>query len=262
MKDQIISILSQQLNPDLVKDLVNSYEAVKDSYIKGDHEIALVKSGKFVENVFRILKFILNKQVLAEIKSGDFNKISDDLEKADGSKFSESVRLLIPQIAISIIYKPRSKLGAAHQKPINPDYIDGKLSVGTCGWIMAEFLRLYHTRDTETVEKLIKDVVKEYIPVIQTIGDEKFVNAQVACDDEILIRLFDASNDGLSRKDLGNSMKRHFKPPTITNAIRDLEENRDIHLTKDNNYVISEPARKSIASKIIELTNHNNKESS
>ena len=33
MKDQIIAILSQQLNPDLVKDLVNSYVGIMPSYV-------------------------------------------------------------------------------------------------------------------------------------------------------------------------------------------------------------------------------------
>src|SRR5689334_2116694 len=108
MKDQIIALLSQQLDPDLVKDLVNSYVDVKDNHIKGNDEASISKSGKFVENVFRILKFILNKKVLSEIKQGDFNKISDDLKNADGSKFPESVRILIPKISHSLIYEPRN----------------------------------------------------------------------------------------------------------------------------------------------------------
>ena len=183
MKEQIIDILSQQLNADLVKDLVNSYVDVKDNHVKGDDESAISKAGKFVENVFRILKFILNGKILPEIKQWDFNDISEDLRNANSTKFPESVRILIPKIALSLIYEPRNKSGAVHQKPINPDFIDGKLVVGACDWIIAEILRIYHTRDTDAVNKLIQNVVKDYIPVIQKVGDEKFVNAKVEAKD-------------------------------------------------------------------------------
>lgn len=254
MKKQIIDILSQKLNADLVKDLVNSYVDVKDNHIKGDDEIAISKAGKFVEDVFRVLKYVLNEQVLPEIKQGQFNKISEDLMNANGSTYPESVRILIPKIALSLIYDPRSKSGAIHRKPINPDFIDGKLVAGTCDWIIAEFLRLYYTRDPEEVEKLIKNVVKDYIPVIEKIGNQTFVNVKVNCDEEILIRLFDVDENGLTRKELGNSMKQHFERPTITNALRKLLENRDIALTDDKKYVILEPGKKRISPKIIELS--------
>ncbi|MDE1818705.1 MAG: hypothetical protein KGI19_08900 [Thaumarchaeota archaeon] len=254
MKDEIVSILSEKIDKNLVKDLVNSYHDVKDTYIKGDNETALSKSGKFVENVFRVLRFIKSNQVLKEIKPQEFNKISEDLKNADGSKIRESIRILIPRIAMYMIYEPRSKLGAVHVKEINPDFIDGKLTIGACDWIMAEFLRVYHTRDSETVYNLIQNVVKDYIPIIQKIGDEKFVNTNVECSDEILIRLSDVLDDGLTRKDLGESMKNHFGQSAITKALQKLVKDRDIFLTKTGKYVISDPAREKIASKIIELS--------
>jgi DNA-binding MarR family transcriptional regulator len=52
-------------------------------------------------------------------------------------------------------------------------------------------------------------------------------------------------------------MKRHFEPSTITNLIRKLEENRDIHLTKNEKYVISEPVKNNRSRKIVELTTMN-----
>jgi hypothetical protein len=253
MKDQIINILSQKINHDLVKDLVNSFEDVKNSYIKGDHEAALSKSGKFVENVFRVLKFIKSNQMLKEIKQQEFNEISKDLLNADGKKFPESIRILIPRIALSLVYEPRSKLGAIHVKEINPDFIDGKLTVGACDWIMAEFLRVFHTRDPEIVDELIKKLVKEYIPVIQKVGDETFVNAKVECKDEILIRLLDSDN-GLSRKELGSSIKHHFSASTITESLQKLVKDKDVFLTKSDKYVISGLAEKRISALIVELT--------
>ena len=253
MKDQIINILSQNIHKGIIKDLVNSYEKVKDEFVKKNYEEAQSKSGKFVDNVFRTLNFILTNQVLNEIKSGQMDKISEKLRNANGSKYPESIRLLIPNIAQSMIYQPRSKLGSVHQKPITPDFIDAKLTVGACDWIIAELLRLYHTRDSQKVNELIKNVVKDYVPVIQNIGDETFVNAKVNCEEEILIRLYD-SIYGFSRKELGITMGAHFSPSTITNVLKKLGEERDVHLTNDGKYIISEPARKKISGRIMELS--------
>lgn len=158
---------------------------------------------------------------------------------------------------MSMIYEPRSKLGAVHVKEVNPDFIDGKLTINACDWIIAELLRLYHIRDPNEVSDLISKIVKEHIPIIQKIGNEKFVTMNVECKEEIMIRLAD-SESGLTRKELGEVMKMHFDPVTITRAIKKLssKSERSIFLTKDKKYVISEPARKSIAKRIIELSNN------
>lgn len=253
MKDQIINILSQKIDNDIVKDLVNSYEKVKDEFIKGNYEEAQSKSGKFVDNVFRALYFIITGQVLQEIKPGEMRKMSEKLRNANGSKYPESIRLLIPDIAQSLIYQTRSKLGSVHQKPVSPDFIDAKLTVEASDWIMAELLRQYDTRDTDKVLGLINNVVKEYIPIIQRVGDETFVDADVKCEDEILIRLHESHN-GLTRKELSQVM-RHFDSSTITNSLKKLlKPPRDIFHTKDKKYVIAESARKKISNRILELT--------
>jgi hypothetical protein len=228
---------------------------VKSEFIKGNYEETQSKSGKFVENVYRVLHFILTNQVLAEIKSGQMEKISESLRNANSSKYDESIRLLIPNIAQAMIYQPRSKRGSVHVKPITPDYIDAKLTVEACDWIVAELLRLHHTKDSEKVSELIKNIVKDYVPIIEKVGDETFVNAKTECEDEILIRLSDA-NDGLTRKEMGESMKYHFSPVAITRALKKLIKERDVFPTKNRKFVISEPARKRISKKIVEITNN------
>lgn len=253
MKEKIIGILSSEIDKSIITDLINSYSDVKDSFIKGDNEGAQSKSGKFVENVFRTLYYIRRNQVLKEIKPHQFEEIAEELRNSDGKKYPESVRLLIAPIAKSMIYEPRSKLGSVHVKPITPDFIDAKLTVDASDWIIAELLRLYHKRDAQEVNELIKNVVKEYIPIVQKIGDETFVNAKVKCEEEILIRLSDVGNGGLSRNELGAAMKNHFDASTITNTLKKLMKNRDGHLTKTERYVISDPAREKISKRIVEL---------
>ncbi len=250
MKEKIIDLLSKKIDKTLTVDLINSYESIKNEYVIGNYDNTLSKSGKFVENVFRVLNFIKNNSILKEIKQNQINDLTKDLLNADGSIFPESIRILIPIIANSLIYQPRSKLGAVHVKPISPDYIDAKLCVGAADWIIAELLRLYHERNTDEVIKLINNVVKEYLPVIQKIGEEKFVTIKTTCKIEILLHLYDSEN-GLTRKEIGEAIKNH-SAPRITEAIKSMVKDKDIFFTKEKKYVISERSKKEIAKIFIE----------
>ena len=252
MKEQMINSLSQKLDNGIVKDLINIYEKTKNEFIKGNYEEVQSKSGKFVENVFRILNFILTQKVINEIQPFEMNELSKKLKKLNNSPCPESVRLLIPNIAQSLIYQPRSKLGSVHQKPITPDFIDAKLTISASDWIIAELLRQYDTRDTEKVQQLIDNVVKEYVPIIQKIDEETFVDANVKCDEEILIRLHPVP-EGLTRKEIGIAIK-HFDSSTISNNLKKLKKLRNIFLTKNKKYIIAESTRKNISNRITELS--------
>ena len=252
MKEQIINSLSQKLDDGIVKDLINIYEKTKNEFIKGNYEEVQSKSGKFVENVFRILNFILTQEVINEIQSSEMNKLSKKLKELSDPACPESIRLLIPNIAQSLIYQPRSKLGSVHHKPITPDLIDAKLTISASDWIIAELLRQYDTRDTEKVQQLINNVIKEHVPIIQKIGEETFVDANVKCDEEILIRLYQ-DPEGLTRNEIGIAIK-HFGSSTISNNLKKLKKSRDIFLTKNKKYVIAESTRKNISDRIIELS--------
>jgi hypothetical protein len=52
-----------------------------------------------------------------------------------------------------MIYDVRSKRGAVHVKEIDPRYIDVELSAMAASWILAEFIRLYHSDDEASVPK-------------------------------------------------------------------------------------------------------------
>lgn len=255
MRELIIEILSDKIDSGLVTDLVDSYVSVKDSHILGDDESAISKSGKFVENVFRVLKYIKNKKILPEIKSHQFVEISEELRNLPSSTYPDSIRLLIPKISLSIIYETRSKSGAVHVKKINPDFIDGKFVVGICDWVMAELLRQFYSRDPLLVFELIQKIVKESIPVIQIVGDEKFVTAKLDCETDILLRLFESEN-GLDRKEIGIALKLYFTPQKITSSLKKLTTDRAIFPIKSGKFVISDLKRPEIKNLIFKLTKH------
>ena len=78
------------------------------------------------------------------------------------------------------------------------------------------------------------------------------MDANVKCDEEILIRLYQ-DPEGLTRNKIGIAMK-HFDSSTISNNLKKLKKSRDVFLTKNKKYVIAESTRKNISDRIIELS--------
>ena len=199
--------------------------------------------------MFRALQYIINKEILTEIKPNEMERISNALAQLDKSTYSESIRLLIPNISRTLIYLPRSKLGSVHQKLITPDFIDAKLTIEASNWIMAEFLRQYGKK--RNIQLLIDNIFNENFSIIQNSDDEIFIDAEVTCEEEILIRLH-ISNNGLDRNELRQTIK-NFSPFRVTKKLNELKF-KSIFVTQKKRYIIAESARRKIRKRIAELS--------
>lgn len=233
-RSKLIKELSSKFPVALITDLICSYEDVVIEYRKGKWEETLWKCGKFAENVFRLLYFLVAGKEVSEVKN--MREVKEKVEKC--TSLPESVRILIPRITLSMIYTPRSKRGAVHIKEINPNFMDATLSVLACQWIMAEFLRLYHTSEEEKVAELINKLVQRKIPFIEVHGGEKFIIKPLGCKNEILLLLLD-SPSGLTRREIGRVIGKYYGQSTITEALQDLEKDRFINRLENGKYIIS-----------------------
>jgi hypothetical protein len=256
VKADIKSILSGSIDSSILDDLIESYKTVKDSYIQQDYKKEISESGIFVENIFRVLHYVRTKEVLPEIKQGQFDDISRDLMNSSSKDHPETIRIQIPIVALQI-FKIRSKSGAVHVKPIDPDFIDGKLIISACDWIMAELLRIYYDRDADAVWKLILSIVEDKTPIVQQWGDEMFIDAKVTCEQEILIRLYKAS-EGLDRKQTFDLVARHFGKSNISTSIVRLIHRKAIFQTKEGKYILAGSTRKKVARLLLDLSSQAN----
>jgi hypothetical protein len=242
LKEIVIQELSKEIPEELVRDITSSYEAILIEYRKGCWEETLWKAGKFAENTYRILAFQLSGNIEKEAPS--FNEIRDKLEKTPREKLPESIRVLVPRITSSLIYDLRSKRAAVHVKEINPDYIDASLVVSACSWVLAEFVRLYHISESEKIIEIINELMQRKVPFIEIHEGKPFVTKALDCQSEILLLLLNYPT-GLSRKQLGITLGKHYSQPAITLALQALEEARQI-LKINENYEISGPGEERI----------------
>jgi hypothetical protein len=237
LKEIVIRELSKEIPEELVRDIISAYETILIEYRKGCWEETLWKAGKFAENTYRILAFQLSGKIEKEAPS--FNEIKDKLEKTPRGKLPESIRVLVPRITSSLIYDPRSKRAAVHVKEVNPDYIDANLIVSACSWVLAEFVRLYHISESDKIVEIINELVQRKVPFVEIHDGKPFVTKALDCQSEILLLLLHYPT-GLSRKQFGKTLGKHYSPSVITLALQALEEDRNIIKTNEN-YEVSGP---------------------
>jgi len=251
LKSVLATELSKRFPADLVNDLIYSYERVLVEYKKGAWDETLWKAGKFVENVFRLLYFIVHSVVLNQVPS--MNDLKTELEKSPSTTFDDSVRILIPRIATAMIYDPRSKKGAVHVKPVNPDYLDATLAVSACDWLLAELVRLYHTQDSKQIQSIIHSLVMRKVPFVEKHEGKSFVTVPMGAEDEILLLLLDNS-DGLDRTTIGECLKNNYTQGRVTQALQKLvQKKRFVVETSRRNYVITGPGEQHISGVIAKI---------
>jgi hypothetical protein len=235
MRDLVLKNLSTAIEPNVVTELLTSYENIVARAQKGDVDAALAESGKFVEHTLRALEFIRTGSAPTEIKSTQ--QTVKDIEK--DTSLPEGLRILVPRIAHSMIYDVRSKRGAIHVKEVDPRGIDVALSVQAASWVIAELLRQYHSDDEATVALALQSLMRPHTPFIEQFGDEFVVTRDVSAECELLLLVARAAPRGLDRTVLGQAAKQ--TPPTVTRTLIRLQEMRYVHKARDGVYHITGP---------------------
>lgn len=225
MRQDVERNLASTIDPRVVTDILNAYEGLIQKHRALDAEASLTRAGKFVEHVFRALEFIRTGTAPTEIKSP---AQTAKLLEADTS-LPESVRMLIPRIALAMVYDVRSKRGAVHVKEIDPRGIDVDLSAKAASWIIAELIRLYHIDDEAAVRLEMVALTRATFPLLESIDGEDFVSKKVPPPIEIQLLLGRKGGEGATRAQLGKMAKCDSR--RVSEAIRGLLDGRLVHKT-------------------------------
>jgi hypothetical protein len=219
LKKELIRILPDKI----VEDLLESYNELLAEYRKGNWSYVLLHGGRFVENTFRGLHFLVTREEIKEIES--LQKEMNILSQKSKENAPESVRIIIPRIAYSV-YSLRSKRDSVHVKSIPSGYIDSTFVVTASGWILAEFLRLSHNIEEKEIVEIINSLVSRKIPFIEKHGEETFVTKRLGCKEEILLLLLN-NPEGMTRNQIGKILGKFYSPSRITNSLDELEKNKE-----------------------------------
>jgi len=202
---ELLDNLSEEVNKELFRELIEEYRGVKAAYYAQNYEQTLAKAGKFVEITFQLLSNIAFGEIP---KEPNFNEIFRKLENIPEKNIHVSIRILIPRVAMTV-YTIRSKRGAVHiNKEVSPNYIDRTLAVSSCDWILSELLRLFLTKRQEEILRIINSISKIHVPLVEEINGELVVlEPKMTAKEQILILLLQKYPVPIQRSDLKKWVK-------------------------------------------------------
>jgi hypothetical protein len=119
---------------------------------------------------------------------------------------------------IRTVYKFRSQRGAVHISPsYGPNHMDSKLVIECVRLAMNETLRLFWKGDREAVAKAIRELLQFDVPCVGVFDGALLVQrTDLTSEEEILILLHYAGEQGLSRTEVGKAAVRDSSTVTKT----------------------------------------------
>jgi hypothetical protein len=225
MRAQLEAQLGAALDARLVHELLEAHAEARRNFYLGGYRLSAVEGGRFCEAAFRLLELVAFKAFTPLGKQLDTDKLIDRLRTLPGAGFQDSIRLHIPR-ALRLVYDIRNKRDAAHLADgIDPNIQDATLVIAVTDWVLAEFLRLYHSVSANVAAELVGEIVTRQAPLIQDFnGFLKVLKPGLKASDHFLVLLYQRGAGGATFEELN----KWARPPMRANIKRTLEKMEDV----------------------------------
>jgi len=192
--NDVESILLKHYPPDLVGNLLASYQALKDNYYLGKHKPSELEGGFFVEATRRIVEYqLFGKLIPPTTQLPPFN--DQEMQRYEQASGDDSYRLHIPRV-LKAIYNIRNKRGVGHISGVVPNVIDATLVISCCDWVLAELIRLNSDMTYTECEELIDSIVQKKTPLVFDTGKVmRVLDPQLSTSNQVLILLDHAGTE-------------------------------------------------------------------
>jgi hypothetical protein len=246
--------LSKFHTPRLVDELLEAYIEAKRNFYLGGLRLSAVEGGRFCEAAFRILQEKTTGSFKPLGKQLDVERLRDDLSKLPSASHSDSVRLHIPR-ALRVVYDIRNNRDAAHLADnIDPNLQDSTLVISILDWVLAEFVRLYHTIPANEAQGIVESLVTRRAPVVQDFaGFLKILNPKLAAGDHVLVLLYQRGKDGAKYIDLETWSKPKMKANLKATLARLVDERAFAHFD-GTKYFITESGMREVERRKLDQT--------
>ncbi|UZN48794.1 hypothetical protein KZ686_13760 [Cupriavidus cauae] len=219
-KKKLLEKISPPLDPLLCSQLLDEFISAEKRFIQRDWEPAELDGGQFCEILARLL-YHQDSGTLSQSKGFDecCKYLESDQVKHSIHPRHDAIHLVR---VLRTVYKFRSQRGAVHISPTySPNHMDSKLVIECVRWAMNETLRIFWQGDRDVVAKAIRELLQFDVPCVGVFSDALLVQrTDLSSEEEILVLLHFAGEEGFSRTELGKAARR--APSTVTNALQKL----------------------------------------
>lgn len=227
-KSQIESALSAQLPKDVIAELLNEYQHIKQQFFLRKFQPAELNAARFSECVLRLIEFLdtgnytpfgrqLNTQSI-------INRVSNN------TRLPEGIRFFIPQLT-RVLLDIRNKRNVAHVGgEVNPNYSDSLFVSHSADWILIELIRNYHVNSIDEARRIVESINETKIPVIVEVGSfVRVQNTKLKSDQKTLLILYYKQPDKVSDADLIKWIKYSNVSRYRTEVLKSLDNEALIH---------------------------------
>lgn len=211
--------LVASLDARLADELLAAYQEAKRNFYLGGLRLSAVEGGRFCEAAFRLLQQRTTGKFDALGKQVDSDALIKLLANIPAALQPESVRLHIPR-ALRVVYDIRNKRDNAHLADgIDPNLQDASLVVAVLDWVLAEFVRLYHSVTPNEARNMVENIVTRIAPAVEDFdGFLKVLRIDLGASDFMLLLLYQRGPQGATFADL----ESWARPKMRTNLRRTL----------------------------------------
>lgn len=224
---------------ELVRELLEAYKELKQNFYINKIRINEVEGGRFAEAAFRMLEYKTIGSCTPLGESINTDKIILQLSNIPHVKERDSIRLHIPR-TLRVIYDIRNNRDAAHLGDnIDPNKQDASLVVACADWVLAEFIRLYHSIPPDEAQLIVENLIEKKIPTVQDFkGFLKTLNPSWTIKERILATLYYKGTSGATRKEISDWLKPGQKS-NLSKTLYSLEYNDDLIYRKEERCYIT-----------------------
>jgi hypothetical protein len=177
---------------ELRDELLGAFNRIVLNYREHRWEPSELNGGKLCEVVHSILKgFVDGKYPPRASKPRNMVDACRELEHADSTRFSRSLRIQIPRMLVAL-YEIRNNRGVGHVGgDVDPNHMDATAVLAMSKWVLAELVRIFHGVDTKTAATAVEAIVERHLPIIWRVnGKVRVLATKMTMKDKMLAVLY------------------------------------------------------------------------
>ena len=227
-KDTFKNILTGQLPEEIVKNLLEEYQNIKQQFFLHKYQPSELNGGRFSECILRILEYLNNGSYTPFGTKADSERIIRAAE--NNTNLKDTIRFFIPR-TIRVLLDVRNKRDVAHPGgEVNPNYSDSLFVIHTADWLLTELVRHFYNCSITEAQKNVTDINEVKIPIVADInGFIRIQDTKLSSADKVLVILYYKNPEFVKDSDLLKWLRYKNSSEFKRNILKKLDKEALIH---------------------------------
>lgn len=225
------ALRTQGIPYDLNNALLRSVSDLVDHYVGDRLRPSELSGGDFVEASVRVLQHLAAGSHTPRDRS--LPRFDSFLSQMEKSTLDDSLRVHTPRV-LQVMYDVRNRRGVGHLPgPVSANRSDAELLMTCVKWILAEFIRLFHSTSHAEAQRLIDTLVRRELPIVQDFEGvlRVIVRRNLSLPDQLLCLLYAAEPSEPTRSQLADWTRAASS--SLSTALSRLDSRNLVHRFND-----------------------------